>query len=93
MKFPKDPSEIGVTDLGTLLSKQAEAAKQAAADNAGDVTERVVQLLTPTAEKVRINTLNVAPDGRIDIVDFRAEFADGTAIHAPHITITAPDAG
>lgn len=32
MKFPKDPAEIGVTDLGTVMQKQAEAEQRAAAD-------------------------------------------------------------
>lgn len=90
MKFPKDPAEIGVTDMGTVIRNQDEAEKAAAEQRAGDVTSRVLAVLTPNAAKVVIGTLNVGPGGRVDIRDFRAEFGDGTVVQSTQIVVELP---
>lgn len=82
MKVIKGDGSSGPVDMGTLLNQQAHQQQ-----NAGDLADRIRQLITPNAKQTRIKDVDTYPDGTIRISEFRAEFADGTAVTAPSIVI------
>ncbi|OBG75339.1 MULTISPECIES: hypothetical protein [unclassified Mycobacterium] len=80
MKQIKADGSSGPVDMGTLLD-------QPGVQRAADAATRIGQLITPNAQDIWIKDLHTYPDGRIEITDFRAQFADGTVVRAPSIVI------
>lgn len=61
---------------------------QAAAAEAAEILQRAIALVTPNATDVHTKDVHHYPHKReLQIDDFRAEFADGSTVQAPHITI------
>jgi hypothetical protein len=78
VKYIKGDGSSGVTDMGTMLAQQgARAAK--------DVASRF-QREFPPGTQLSIKTVNVR-DGRIEIEELRATYADGTIQHVANMVI------
>ena len=57
------------------------------ADQAVKNLQRAIALLAPNATNIQIKTVNHHPEGEIEIIDFQADFADGSIARAPRIAI------